>query len=310
MKVSVVIPTMNRAADLKKALDSLMIQTRPPYEIIIVDQSTNNESKIVVSETKLANPQCPSRFRYFEQEEKSLVKARNRGLSLVEGDIVSFLDDDIVLYPDYFEKVVACFEADSALGAVSGNTFVKDKSSGLKWALRKAIMRLFLISNFDGRMTLSGFGYPIYEREIDRRIQVEFLPGCNMNYRRTSIGDEKFDEWFTGYSFREDADFSYRIARGSNAVMIPDAKLHHNYSTSNRLNQAELKQMEMRNFHHLFKKYKGNGPVAKFLFAYSLFGLMLIDLLEFLFNRKAVKFDKLMASVGSTFSMILGRSRA
>jgi GT2 family glycosyltransferase len=168
-------------------------------------------------------------------------------------------------------------------------------------------MRAFLISYFDGRMTHSGFGYPIYEKEIDRVTEVEFLPGCNMNYRRSAMGGERFDEWFTGYSFREDADYAYRIARRSKAIMIPEAKLFHNYSINNRLDFEALKKMETRNYHHVFAKYKGQSAIGRVLFAYSMLGLVLMDFFEFLTSWKTVKFLKFRAAVGSSFNLMLGR---
>jgi glycosyltransferase involved in cell wall biosynthesis len=308
MKISAIIPTMNRPADLKSALDSLMRQTVLPFEIVVVDQSTNNQSKIVVAETKQAHESKPVRFKYVVQEEKSLVKARNRGLDESEGDLLSFLDDDIVLFDDYYEKIVPHFEKDASLGALAGNTVVKMKLGGFKWFLRRMVMRIFLVNFFDGRMTPSGFGYPIYEREIDRKTEVEFLPGCNMNYRRSAIGSERFDEWFTGYSFREDVDYSYRVARRSKAVMIPEARLFHNYSVSNRMDFEALKKMEARNYHHVFAKHKGRSLFARILFAYSMLGLVLLDLLEFLTSWKAVKFLKFRAAVGSSLNLMLGRS--
>lgn len=303
MSVSIVVPTLNRPADLEALLGSLVRQTRFPDEVIIVDQSTNNLSKIVVSDFKMRHADLPLAFRYVAQEEKSLVKARNLGMSLASGEILSFLDDDAVLFEDYLELVTARFAAEPSVGAVSGNTIVK-KPSGVKWALRRALLRAFLLSRFDGKMTASGFGYPIYEREIDRTTEVEFLPGCNMNFRRDSLGGERFDEWFTGYSFREDCDFSYRVAQKTKSIMIPEAKLYHNYSPSNRLDTDVLKRMEIRNYRYMFSKYKKGSLVSEALFLYSLAGLMIIDLIEMITTRRPEKFRKFKASVGSMASLL------
>jgi glycosyltransferase involved in cell wall biosynthesis len=304
ISVSVVVPTLNRSADLEALLGSIVRQTCLPDEVIVVDQSSDNLSKIVVSDFKMRHAALPVAFRHVVQEEKSLVKARNRGLGLAGGDIVSFLDDDAVLFDDYFEVLTARFRAEPGVGAISGNTIVKEKPSGIKWALRRAIMRTFLISGFDGRMTASGFGYPIYEREIERTQAVEFLPGCNMNFRKECLSGERFDEWFTGYSFREDCDFSYRIAQKTKAIMIPEARLYHNYSTSNRLDTDVLKRMEIRNYRHIFRKYKRKSFLSEALFMYSLGGLMIIDFIEALTTRRPEKLKKFKASIGSMMSLV------
>jgi glycosyltransferase involved in cell wall biosynthesis len=307
LSLSVVVPTMNRPKDLEALFASLVRQKRLPDEVIVVDQSTNNLSKIVVSDFKTRYAELPVAFRHVEQEEKSLVKARNAGLALASGDVVSFVDDDAVLFEDYYERVLERFATDPSVGAISGNTIVKQKPAGWKWGLRRALMRAFLLSRFDGRMTASGFGYPIYEREIDRDVAVEFLPGCNMNFRRECLAGERFDEWFTGYSFREDCEFSYRISRKTRTVMIPDAKLYHNYATGNRLDLAALKRMEIRNYRYIFRKHKRRGPLSESLFAYSLLGLVAIDLFELVAGFKPEKYVKFKAGAGATAGWLLRR---
>ncbi len=304
MTLSVIIATMNRPDDLEKALRSVFNQTRLPEELWIIDQSTDAKSKDLVAMLTKEFASTRARLHYVTQEEKSLVKARNRGIDLAQGDIVSFLDDDIVLDGDYFEKIMRVFEKDTQVVALSGNARVREAWFGWKWRLRQALHHLFLINHYDGRMTWSGFGHPIYEREIDRVHEVEFLPGCNMNYRRDALKGERFDEFFVGYSYREDAEFSYRISKKGRVRMLPDAKLWHNYSTSNRLTEAQLKTMKIKNYAYMFRKFKGKNPVAKLLFAYSLLGLTVIDAVEYFTGRDRSKWDKLKAGIDASKALL------
>ena len=296
---------MNRPADLEKALVSVLAQTRLPEEIWVIDQSTDERSK-VLCERLSAERAEGVRIRYVYQEEKSLVKARNRGIGLVTGEILSFLDDDIVLDADYFEKIHSEFVKDPKLAGVSGNARVLENWHGWRWGLRKALSNLFLISHYDGRMTLSGLGYPIFDHEITRVMNVEMLPGCNMNFRVSSIKGETFDEYFSGYSYREDAEYSYRISKRGALRQIPDARLWHYYSTSNRLSEAELRKMKVKNYDHMFRKFKGRDPVARLLFLYTLMGLTVIDLIEYLTQRSGPKKDKLRAGLTATRSVLRG----
>ena len=308
MKISVIVPTLNRPGDLRAALDSILRQTLLPYEVLVVDQSPDDRSRRLVEELASRPSKRQIRFRHVVQQERSLVKARNRGLDLAEGDLISFLDDDVVLLEDYFEQVVRVMSHDRSLGGVSGSVIVGRKLHGIKWELRRFLMRMFLLNGFDGRMTGSGFGYPVFEREIDQPILVEMLPGCDMNFRREVVDGERFDEWFTGYSFREDVDFSYRISRKAKCAMIPDARLYHNYSTGNRLDAGKLKKMEVRNYYYLSRKHRGGRPFSGLLFAYSLAGLIAIDLLEFLTSWQPVKFRKFSAGLSSSFGILLMRN--
>ncbi len=300
MSLSAVIATMNRPDDLKKALDSLAAQTRPPDEVLIVDQSTDERTRRLAEECRAALGSRGTGLRYLYQEEKSLVKARNRALSETRHPIVSFLDDDIVLEPDYYEKVLGFLAAHPDVGAVSGNTFMRDPElKSFRWAVRRAILRIFLIDRFDGRMTASGLGHPIVDRKIDRTLFVEMLPGCNMTSRRDRIGELRFDEWFSGYGYREDAEFSYAVSRRTRLAMIPDAKLHHYYSTQNRLDEAALRRMSVRNYHYVARKHK-RGPFVKTLFLYSLVGFLFIDLLELVAGSGGpAKAEKLKAGLSA-----------
>jgi glycosyltransferase involved in cell wall biosynthesis len=296
--VSVILATMNRPADVRSVLGSLLTQTLAPVEILLIDQSRDNLTQILTADFKKAFADKGIRLEYLRQEEKSLVKARNLGIDTAAGDLISFVDDDAVLYSDYYEKIDLFLEQHPDIGALSGSQILPSRPSGLKWTVRKAIMRLFMISNCDGLMTPSGFGYPIsYEKEVDRVLYVEMLPGCNMNFTKEAVGSDRFDEWFSGYGFREDADFSYRISKKTRVAMIPDAKLRHQYSAGNRLDISALKKMEMRNYRHVFNKHRKGSLFSVLFFFYSLAGLVLIDLMQFLSRLNMTEFKKFRATV-------------
>ena len=280
--ISVIIPTLNRPEDLRRALISLALQTDPAEEILVIDQSADDKTKNVVAEMKEKYPSVLDGLSYCYFKERSSAKARNHGIRIARGDILSFLDDDIELFPNYFEKVRNYFVKETSLGGLSGDTLVKEKCAGIKWELRKLLLRFFLLSFWDGKMTPSGFGYPIYEREIDQEIEVELLPGCNMNVRKNLI-DGGFDDRFVGYSFREDVDFCYRISRKAKLQMVPDAKLWHHFSSGNRLDAKSLKKMQRKNYDFVARKHK-KGFFSRALFYYSLMGLAFIDGVETFFK--------------------------
>ena len=308
MNISVIIATMNRSDDLRAALGSIAKQSFLPYEVLVIDQSVDDRTRRLVEEFRAGEPRLAGSLRYFFQEEKSLVKARNRGFREASGELITFFDDDVVLFEDYFERMDAFLTAHPDVGAVSGRQILKTKQSGFKWALRKALLRFFLISNCDGRMTPSGFGFPItFEREIDRLIFVEMLAGCNMSFRKQWVEGERFDEWFSGYGYREDAEFSFRISQKTRMAMIPDAKLHHNHSTQNRLNVDKLKRMEIKNHYYVFKKYRYTNFFSNILFGYSLTGVCIMEFLEFLSKRDRQSLQRLKAGFLSFFSVFNGQ---
>ena len=100
--VSVIIPTYNRAALLTETINSVLAQTYPAVEIIVVDDgSTDNTAEVVAG--------YGDRVIYLQQENQGETVARNRGIQESKGVYLSFLDDDDLIFPTKIEKQVHVF---------------------------------------------------------------------------------------------------------------------------------------------------------------------------------------------------------
>jgi glycosyltransferase involved in cell wall biosynthesis len=97
--VSVVIPTYNGAAFLETAIDSVLSQTYPPVECIVVDDGSTDETPAIIDS-------FGPRVRTARQPNAGFARARNRGARLARGDFVSFLDDDDCWRPTKVEQQV------------------------------------------------------------------------------------------------------------------------------------------------------------------------------------------------------------
>lgn len=85
--VSVIIPTYNRAEYVTQAIDSVLAQTYPDYEIIVVDDgSTDNTKEVLLP--------YMDRIRYIYQENGGIGAARNTGIKMAKGNWIAFLDSD------------------------------------------------------------------------------------------------------------------------------------------------------------------------------------------------------------------------
>src|SRR5919199_804996 len=113
--VSVVIPCYNQAHFLREAIESVLEQTYPHFEIVVVDDgSTDNTSEV-------ASGYYPSeKVRLLRQENKGLSAARNAGLAESGGEYVVFLDADDRLLPEALEVGVRELEAHPQCAFVSG----------------------------------------------------------------------------------------------------------------------------------------------------------------------------------------------
>ncbi len=97
MKISVYITSYNQKAFLKEAIDSVLAQTLQPYEIVIIDDASTDGSQDLIEEYSLRDPKILS---HFNKENKGITKSRNIALSLVKGDLITWLDGDDVYLPD------------------------------------------------------------------------------------------------------------------------------------------------------------------------------------------------------------------
>mgnify|MGYP003891455363 CR=1 FL=1 len=104
MNFSLIICTYMRDKPLLKLLNSVKRQTRYPNEILIIDGSTDNKTQLLLKKNKF------DKLKYFKVKEnqRGLTKQRNYGISLIskESEIICFLDDDIILTPDYFKNLI------------------------------------------------------------------------------------------------------------------------------------------------------------------------------------------------------------
>ena len=118
MRFSLVICTYMRPQPLFKLLKSVTTQTLYPDEILIIDGSTNNDTKTILEE----NPFKNLKYYKVDDSQRGLTKQRNFGVNQVGNsiDVVCFLDDDTVLEPDYFKEVLNTFLNNPEIIGVGG----------------------------------------------------------------------------------------------------------------------------------------------------------------------------------------------
>jgi glycosyltransferase involved in cell wall biosynthesis len=109
--VSVIIPTYNSASTLARAVDSVLAQTRPADEIIVVDDGSTDETEALVKERF---PQV----RYHYHENRGLAATRNAGAKLAQGDILGLLDSDDEWVPEKLERQLSVLRKRTDLAAV------------------------------------------------------------------------------------------------------------------------------------------------------------------------------------------------
>ncbi|MEU9309994.1 glycosyltransferase [Streptomyces sp. NPDC048256] len=112
---TVVVATRERAEKLAHALDSLLAQDHPDFEIVVVDNAPVTDTTRDLVERKYAE-----RVRYVTEPAPGLAVAHNRGVETAQGEVIAFTDDDVVADPRWLTELTAPFTADPGLGCATG----------------------------------------------------------------------------------------------------------------------------------------------------------------------------------------------
>lgn len=266
MTFSLIVCTYMRSKPLRLLLRSVKEQTLYPTEILIIDGSSNDDTMVMLESENFKN------LKYFKvsEENRGLTKQRNFGIEKVGSaiDIVCFLDDDVILTPNYFETLLGTYKTyPDALGVggfitnevqweqldknrqITNKDFVYDgwvRKDGSRFVLRKKL-------GLDADVPPAHLPNFAHGRSVSflppsgKIYQVEQLMGGVASYPKKILESEKFSEYFEGYGLYEDADFTLRLSKKGKLYINTNARLEHHHEASGRPNQFHYGKMVVRN---------------------------------------------------------------
>lgn len=288
--VSLLISTKNRLQDLKECIDSVLIQTAKPSEIILVDASDTHESMEMVKES-LMNKGI--KLTYYKQEVVAgkirKTATWNKVVRSALGDIIIFLDDDVILEKDYIYQILKTYHENTEngiIGVMGRFENPRDKENMQKerpflYSLKVALYKYFLLPHEEGNGFMQPSGFPTYPTLRNNIIPVEVMPTGNMSIKKEVFREFTFDEWFHGYSYQEDDDFSYRVSRKYKFLYTPFAALVHKGSATARDNIETLEAMKVINHYYFFKKNMPKSLKNWLAFIWSECGLLFLRCFSF-----------------------------
>jgi len=298
LKVSAVIPTYNRRMQVLRAIDSVLAQTVPADEIIVVDDgSTDGSAEAVRS-------RYASRVKVFWQENMGVSAARRRALEETRGEWIAFLDSDDEWLPTKLERQ---FEAFGALGEDFGACFTDCQFVGDR-DLQQTTFELC------GLKTYGSFGF------LDNPIRYVLARHAGMYVQsmlvRRSLINELggFDEAMV---VAEDTDLLLRLALKTKFCFVSEALVKID-RTRSRPRLIELfSQNNEKMFsskEHMFRKWLSlpemTNPEIRFQISESLRGLYvdwtIRKLHQFRFFEALAK-ARQARSAGVSYSHILSR---
>ncbi|HSV47659.1 MAG TPA: glycosyltransferase [Ramlibacter sp.] len=212
---SIVINTLNRAASLKRTLDSLRwLRYAGHFEVVVVNGPSTDDSQQVIDG-------FAGRIRGARCEVANLSISRNIGIAMARGDVVAFIDDDAIPEPEWLEQLAAAYD-DPAVGAAGG--FVFDHTGYTFQARYCVIDRL-------GMPDFSPIG-PSPQLCFPGSFRFPHLLGTNASFRRSALLEiGGFDEEYE--YFLDETDVCVRIVdAGWLVAQLPHAYVHHKYAPS------------------------------------------------------------------------------
>jgi GT2 family glycosyltransferase len=259
VSTSFIIPTKNRITDLIKTIKSINKQNILPNELLIIDQSFNNcESRI---KSVLKNK---VKLKYYHEVEiKSLTQAKNFALKKAGGDIIFFLEDDIILSKDFIINILKTFSYKKTLKGVCGiliNERISFFKKFVKIILYQGLFsdpRLKQLNNLEGK-------------EI---IMSDKISGGISAWKKKVFLKTTFDSKNKLHLF-EDIDFSVRVNKlwKNSTAIVTSSQVEHKRSRINRNNDIKLLKMKIKESYIFYNKNSKTIFKADYLlFKISLF---------------------------------------
>jgi glycosyltransferase involved in cell wall biosynthesis len=259
--ISVVIPTINRPADLVETAQAVAAQTRLPDELIVVDQSPTANTSNRLRQLFACQPAV--RLIYiWNPAIIGLPMARNAGFDASTGDLICYLDDDITPARDYLAQIERGFARFPAWDGLCGR-FTDNESQGFSRRLCRGLFRRGLFRDDRARLAT-----------MNRPAAMRLICGGASCFRRDVLQQLRFDETLTGYALGEDVEFCLRARRRFSFGAYPLARWHHRRSPAGRPDPKEMRRMARASAAYMRRVHRRHaGDDLSYLWLMAGFGI-------------------------------------
>jgi GT2 family glycosyltransferase/SAM-dependent methyltransferase len=245
--VSIIVAIHNALDDVKRCLSSVIRHTLPPYELIVVDDGSNDEVRMYLQEFSAEQGAMLLR----NDDARGYTLAANQGMRASGGQYVVLLNSDTIVTETWLDRLVACAESDPFIGLVGplSNTAswqsVPELFENGDWASNPPPEGVSIDEISSHVASCSGRVYP----------RIRFLNGFCLVIRRAAMdGIGLFDEETFGAGYGEENDFCVRaLKNGWQAAVADDTYVFHaqskSYSSERRLQLAKRADVNLRSKH-------------------------------------------------------------
>lgn len=223
--ISVIIPAYNYAKFLPETIGSVIAQTYPDWQCLVIDDGSSDNTKEVVTELMKHD----SRIHYYYQENSGPTVARNLGLKLAKGEFIQFLDADDLIENKKFEKQLQLFKEENSPDVVYGNVYYFKSSNpqtlynGMALEGSKPWMKKLSGSGKDMILAFLNENLMVIQAPLFKKKLVDLYG---------SMDEELFynEDWELWTRFAiHNAKFKYDESEGTNSLV----RVHESYSNDN-----------------------------------------------------------------------------
>lgn len=227
-KPSIIIPSLGRTKELDECLQSISDQPYRPYEVVIV------------------------------KDEGPLAWCRNKGARLASGNILIFIDDDVVVSKTWLQTISEVLGSRDDLAGLSGPSVITSDYRNNRDVFKDTLIKrlhdkIFLgeLMDLPGHITDSGAWTTGASREdCSYEGSVEFLEACNMSFKREAFQQVGgFDESYKGIGDWSEPDLCFRLRqRGKRLWFTRNALLYHRPSKTGAYKKRLKRCSRMENY--------------------------------------------------------------
>ncbi len=229
----------------------------------------------------LSNQSSCEFYEIIEVIGSALTVQRNEGIKVATGDIILFLDDDIIIKHHLFlYHFVDIFYRFPDAMAVTGNVITSAYKQNILWDIYSCIF--MLTHRAKGRFQLSGFPEN-YHKDIDNIIKGEMLYGCNMAFRKEVFDEFSFCEDLDCRMFGEDDYFAWLLTRKYQVYYNPLAICYDNRPYPKGKQALKIRHTLV----NLIKRYHSRNPnfIGKIAFWWAYGGFIIFKIVEAIVMR-------------------------
>ncbi len=231
--VSIIMPSYNAGKSISRAIESIIAQTYGNWELIIVDDGSEDETKKVVEAFK------DSRISYVFQKNSGPANARNKGIDLARGQYICFIDSDDVVHKDYLMHLIDEIKLDDADVAMCNYVKMPNLNKVNVDIKNASIYKKKILSGDECAEKM------FYKKDI---MPYPFLK----LFDRTKIEDIRFPEnLFLG----EDLVFNYNVFKKVNRAVYIDKVLYYHIENEDSITHCLNEKKAIDHFESLKSIY-------------------------------------------------------